>query len=276
LWDAEALQRLFGKGCVLGLAGVFVMLMMQGGLLLYRFEDDIGPQLGQLVLASQVLALMLTLPGALAAVAMPVLSRLVARGDGRQGLFVDVMIRIGIIVGVVVALVLCAVGPTALPYVFGDAYARAGELAGPIAFVLIPATCGSVLGQAGMLHGRIAVLPLAAATGCTVLVAVFLASVEMLGVLAPIVATGIGMAVWVTVLLLSLRADLPPGIVRVTGRSCMAAAAAAFVFFLCASQALSPALCLALSMGTLVAFGTALKLLRPSEWRALRAWCSRR
>ena len=127
-----------------------------------------------------------------------------------------------------------------------------------------------------MLHGRIAVLPVAAATGCAVLVAVFLARVGMLGVLAPIVATGIGMAAWVTLLLFALRSNLPPGIVRVTGRSCMTAMVASSVYFLCVSQALSPALSLALSVGALAGFGTALRVLRPSEWRALRAWCSRR
>ena len=69
---------------------------------------------------------------------LPLLSRAAVRGDGRENLFIEVVLRFIIFSGTFLALTCMAFGEDAILYVFGSKYTDAGKIIGLIIWMMIP------------------------------------------------------------------------------------------------------------------------------------------
>jgi O-antigen/teichoic acid export membrane protein len=115
-------------------------LMHQGPVVLFRHTIEDGLLLGQFALVMQLYLLLCAVPDAVARAALPILSRSALRGDGKDTLFMQGMIHVGIIVGAVVAITGFAFGPWIVPLVFGQEYEETGRLLGPALLLISPFT----------------------------------------------------------------------------------------------------------------------------------------
>ncbi len=133
-----ALNRLFRQGVPLGVAMLLMAFPNQGPLIFFRHVVSAGDMLGQLALAMQAFLILSYIPIALGSVMLPVLSRSVARGDGKDRMFAETALRFSILSGTVLILLGTAFGPWMMVQIFGDRYTQAGVLIGPALWLLIP------------------------------------------------------------------------------------------------------------------------------------------
>lgn len=141
-WSWPPLARMLREGIPIGLASICSVWLMQGPLVLYRQVAVSEAALGQMALAIQILGLVLLLPLSIAGVAMPVLSRAVARADRKELLFLDGMCRLAVVLGTIAAITGTVAGPWFVKAVFGAGFAPAGHFIGPVLWLVIPLSIG--------------------------------------------------------------------------------------------------------------------------------------
>lgn len=132
------LSRIFLQGVPLGLAMLLIALPNQGPLIFFRHTASASNSLGQLALSMQVFIVLSYIPFALGSVALPALSRSVDRADGKDRMFVETALRFSLLSGTVLILLGTAFGPWLTVQIFGDRYAQAGSLIGPVLWMMIP------------------------------------------------------------------------------------------------------------------------------------------
>ena len=138
------LRRIFLQGLPLGIAMLLMSLPYQGPLIFFRHLASHGDSLGQLALAMQVLFMLSQILFALNSVSLPVLSRAVARQDGKDRVFAETVLRFSLFFGTVLALLGAALGPWLTVQLFGERYIQAGTLVGPVLWLMIPWAAGQV------------------------------------------------------------------------------------------------------------------------------------
>lgn len=194
-WDRPTLARLLVLGLPIGLHTIFVTWLMQGPLVMYRHLAD-AASLGQLAVAIQVLALLSVVSGSVSMAALPVLSRTVARQDGKDLQFAAEALRMGLISGAVAGLAGMAIGPWLVSTLFGARYLLAGELLGPALWLLTPLTWGNGLAAVLVARGAYRGLPLCGLAGAAALTLALPALVPGLGALGALLAAGLGAVAW--------------------------------------------------------------------------------
>jgi len=115
-----------------------------------------------------------------------------------------------------------AFGPWLVEGVLGDGYALAGQMLGPALWLLIPLTAGTSLAQVFVARGRYFIPFLHALSGAVVFTLTLPMLASFLGPIGALWATGAGMGVWASGLIIQLArksaldlsfAVLRPGIV---------------------------------------------------------------
>jgi O-antigen/teichoic acid export membrane protein len=139
------LRRIFLQGLPLGVAMLLMALPYQGPLIFFRHLASHGDSLGQLALAMQVFFMLSQILFALGSVSLPVLSRVVERGDGKDRVFAETMLRFSLFFGTILALLGTALGPWLTVQIFGERYIQAGTLVGPVLWLMIPWAAGQTL-----------------------------------------------------------------------------------------------------------------------------------
>ena len=137
--------RVFKQGFSLGVSMLLMTLPSQGPLVFFRHMISSGDHLGQLALAMQAFFILSHIPLALGSASLPVLSRSSSRQDGKDRIYAETIIRFSLLLGGVIALLGTAFGPWLIIQVFGDSYAQAGALIGPVLWLLIPFTVRQAL-----------------------------------------------------------------------------------------------------------------------------------
>jgi O-antigen/teichoic acid export membrane protein len=137
------LRRIFLQGLPLGAAMLLMALPYQGPLIFFRHLASAGDSLGQLALAMQVLFMLSQIPFALGSVSLPVLSRAAERGDGKDYVFAETVLRFSLLFGTLLALLGTALGPWLTVQIFGNRYTEAGTLIGPVLWLMIPWTAAN-------------------------------------------------------------------------------------------------------------------------------------
>ena len=132
------LSRIFLQGVPLGAAMLLMAFPNQGPLIFFRHVTSASDTLGQLALAMQVFIILSYIPMALGSVMLPALSRSVARGDGKDRMFAETVLRFSLLSGTVLILLGTAFGPWMMVQIFGDRYTQAGALIGPVLWLMIP------------------------------------------------------------------------------------------------------------------------------------------
>lgn len=125
----------------------------QGPIVMFRMLAGDDVLAGQFSLAMQALAILSSLPEALAASALPILSRSAMRKDGKDVLYANGILRLSFIVGAAAGLCGLTFGPWLFPLVFGARFETAGILVGPILWCMILKMGKSAFGPVMVAHG---------------------------------------------------------------------------------------------------------------------------
>ncbi len=132
------LRRVFMQCFPLGIALLLMAFPYQGPLIFFRHLSHHEELLGQFALAMQVFFMLSHIPYALGNVSLPVLSRVQARNDGKDRIFVETVLRFSLLFGTCLALLGTALGPWLTLQIFGIRYTQAGFLIGPVLWLMIP------------------------------------------------------------------------------------------------------------------------------------------
>ncbi len=139
-WNLEDVKTILAESIPVCLAMTMLSVMSQGPLLTFKYLNGAGIAAGNLALAMQVFSLLSLMTIALNSASYPVLSRAIARGDGKEVFFVEAMMRFTLFLGPTVALLGMALGPDLMVFAFGNKYAEAGSLIGTTLWMMIPWT----------------------------------------------------------------------------------------------------------------------------------------
>lgn len=201
-WSRGAMLALLATGLPLGISEVLHAWLLQGPLVLFRHINGAGDALGYLALATQAFHILATVNWAVGSAGLPVLSRTVFRGDGKELLFVEVMLRVGLLFGSVAGLTALALGPALVALLFGPRYAETGTLLGLALWLLIPAAWTSALAHPLFAQGRVWAQVASSAAGAIMLTASMPVLATRFGARGALVATGLGFVTSAACLLL--------------------------------------------------------------------------
>jgi len=195
-WNWRGLKYILVGGLPIGLGFIMVNWLQTGSLVLYRHMASSADSLGQLALAMQAFAISSAMPLALGLASLPVLSRSVARQDGKDLLFTKTMIKAAFILGAASGLAGLGIGPWLVDIMFGARYMEAGYLLGFVMWLLIPLMCGTSVTRVYIARGQFYLPTACAAAGAVVFTLTMPWCVTALDVLGAVLATGAGMGVW--------------------------------------------------------------------------------
>ena len=139
-WNLGDAKTILAESIPMCLAMTMASVMSQGPLLTFKHISGAGIAAGNLALAMQVFSILSLLVIAVNNASYPVLSRAIARGDGKEVFFVEAMMRFILFMGPALALLGMALGPDLMVFVFGSNYAEAGNLIGTTLWLMIPWT----------------------------------------------------------------------------------------------------------------------------------------
>ena len=257
-------------------AGALGMVWLgQGAMILYRHSAGTGVDLGQLGLAMQANQLIILVLNSASMAAMPVLSRAAQREDGKDMLFLGVIIRAIILGGGATALCGMAVGPWLLTLVLGSTYTTAGHYVGITLWILIPYTVGNLAGNILIARDRRLTYAVSSLAGAAIMTMVLPLLVDRFGAAGAIGATIAGAAVWSGACLVVLRGAARFEPWRAVWRPGAAVAVAA-VTLLLTREPLGIFVAFGLAMACLTFASIALHVVTVQEWRALWSMVKRR
>ena len=137
-WNLDDVKVILVESIPMCLAMTMTNVMSQGPLLAFKYINGPGIAAGNLALAMQVFSILSMITFALNNASYPVLSRAIARGDGKEVFFIETMMRVILLLGPLIALAGMAAGPDLIVFVFGNTYAEAGALIGTTLWMMIP------------------------------------------------------------------------------------------------------------------------------------------
>ena len=198
---------LLRAGLPICLAGVFGSWLMQGPLIVFRHTVGTGVELGQLALAVQVMTLTFILPASIAQAALPVISRAVRRGDGKETRYLEGMSRLGVSLAVAAGLAaLTAAGPL-FDLALGGGYGLASELVTYVVWLLLPVSVAMACSQVLVARGHFAWMAPCALAGALVMTAAAVPLGAAHGALGAVAALAAGIVVWALSLLVLVARD---------------------------------------------------------------------
>jgi len=206
-WNAADLKPILAESIPMCLAVTLVSVMSQGPLLVFKYLGGLGIAVGNLALAMQVFLILSQVSIAFSTASYPALSRAIARGDGKEKVFVESMMRFVIFFGGMLALAGTALGPDLVPFVFGNKYAEAGSLLGTTLWMMIPWTAMNCLMRVqtarGKVHSNLAIL----ASGVLFFAVAAGPAVSVFGVQGSVLAAFAGMSVIAGALFIAVSRD---------------------------------------------------------------------
>jgi O-antigen/teichoic acid export membrane protein len=196
--------------------------------------------------------------------AFPVLSRSVARQDGKDRLFVKTMLRGAIIIGTAAGIGALAVGEWLVDLFFGMRYQGAGYLLGLSVWLIIPRTWGGALWRVYLARGQYLFPFLGAIAGASAFTVCMLVIKDALGASGAVLSTGVGLGLWAFMLAgrLAKSGDLN---LWDTSMKPIASVLPSLASFFVLKQTVNVWLALAASWAILVAGVFAFKVITPGE-----------
>jgi O-antigen/teichoic acid export membrane protein len=200
----QDLKYLLYQGIPLGLGAVSVNWLQSGPLVLFRHLGGSENSLGQLALAIQAFVIVAGVSIAAGNASLPILSRSIARQDGKVLLYVETTIRVALIFGTAVGLAGLGAGPWLVNLVFGTRYLEAGYLLGFAIWLLIPYTCGTMITRAYIARGEFFLPTVCSGLGALVMTLIMPWLIAAMNTSGEIVAVGTGMTLWALSLMCAL------------------------------------------------------------------------
>jgi O-antigen/teichoic acid export membrane protein len=175
--------------------------LYRGPLVLFRHFASSENSLGQLALAIQAFVILGLVPVTAVLASFPVLSRSVARQDGKEFLYTETVIRTALILGAAVGLAGLGAGQHLVNLVFGIRYLEAGYLLGFVLWLLIPFTCGTAINAVYITRGRFFLPVVCSGAGALVMTLIMPWLVATINTSGAVVAMATGMGVWTSSLI---------------------------------------------------------------------------
>jgi O-antigen/teichoic acid export membrane protein len=190
--------------------------LVTGPLILFARQESVTVDLvGQLALPMQLCAVLSGLMLSASIAAVPVLSRSIARGDGKELHFLWGVVGGAMLIGGIVSLLGAFAGLWVVRLAFGDGFRVAGGLLGPALALLIPLTVGNAAVQVLIARELMLKIIGSAVLGAAALSANLPWLVAREGPAGAIAAAGIGATLWAATSLafahLAGRAARAPG-----------------------------------------------------------------
>jgi O-antigen/teichoic acid export membrane protein len=207
-WSWHGLKYILVNGLPIGIGFVLMNWFQQGVIVLSRHMEISDNSLGQLALAMQVFVIICSIPTAINAASLPVLSRSVMREDGKDLIFVKAMIRLTLVLGGFLGLAGLGGGVWLVNIVCGARYKEAGYLLGFTLWLFIPWTCASAIWRVYLARGQFFLSTLCAGAGALFFTLFIPWSVSIMDTPGAVLAAGMGMGVWaLTSIWLFARSD---------------------------------------------------------------------
>lgn len=201
-WQPGIQRILLLRGWPLALGAFLISWMLQGTLIVFRNAGGSGHELGQLALTMQAFIFLAGLPTVLANAALPVLIRTVAREDGKERFFLEVILRVSFLLGTALAILAHILGPIIVAALFGDRFREAGQLLGPILWLVIPFSASGVMWQVQLAHDKISTALFALAAGGLCLAISVAILTPKMGALGAIIGAGAGLLLWMFLMII--------------------------------------------------------------------------
>ena len=193
IWDKHAQLSLLKRGMPFVVSSFLLGWLFQGPILMYRYFEGFGTELGQLALALQAFFILGAIASQLGGAALPVLARSVDRGDGKSGYFIDLVIRGGALMSGMLSIVALVVGPWLVDLLFGKDY--------ELTAILLPWTLLLValyfwvhtLSNVIVAHGRYKMIMLNNSLGALIFTLAFPLLVSLYDLMGVIIALALGL-----------------------------------------------------------------------------------
>jgi len=225
--EPRRLLQLLSRTLPAGIYAIVVSAFTQAPIVLVKsFESD-PVQVGQFVLAFQICVYLLIVPYLFSTTMLPVVSRSVARGDGQDVLWVDLLVRIVCVGGAATLVVLGPAVPFVSDALFGKQYHEAGQLLQSGLWLAIPFAAVTFLQQLFFARGAYTSIGVCGALGAMVMVAAMFPAMSYAPRAGALLAAGAGMAAWLVLTLWWARSYV---LTRRPLRSASAFAAAVIAF----------------------------------------------
>ncbi len=203
------LTQLLSQTLPAGIYAIVISAFMQGPIVLVKLIERDQFQLGQFVLAYQTCMYFLVVPYLFSTAMLPVMSRAVARGDGVDVGYVDLLIRIVCVFGAAVVVAFGPVIPPLTQALFGAEYSQAGQLLQSAMWLAIPFTAVAFLLQLFFARGAYTPIGICGALGASIMAVTMVPAMSFAPQVGPLLSTGAGMAVWLVLTLLIARVYVP-------------------------------------------------------------------
>jgi O-antigen/teichoic acid export membrane protein len=138
LWNWSVIKKLLCEGAPLGISLVLDGLMIQGAIIIYKMNGATNDSLGNMAIVVQAFIILASIFTAINKAILPVISRSVDRGDGKDQIYLNFMIRIAFVLGAIIGLMGLALGADIVQMVFGSQYQEAMGHLGIMLWLLIP------------------------------------------------------------------------------------------------------------------------------------------
>jgi len=206
-WNSSILKAIVPEALPVGLSTTLSLLLTQRPLIIFKYLNGPGITTGNLALGMQVFAILSQLPIAANNASYPALSRSVARGDGKEIMFVETMMRLIIFFGSALALLGMAFGGALVVFVFGSKYAEAGTLIGTSLWLMIPWSAINALSKVQMArqkyYSNLAIFLIGAGTFLLIIKPI----TDAYGIQGPVLASLTGMSAVSFLLLLTISRE---------------------------------------------------------------------
>lgn len=225
-WSPSEVGHLLRAGLPICVAGVLGSWLMHGPLILFRHTAGTGSDLGQLAMAIQILTLTIILPASVAQAALPVMSRAVQRGDGKETRYLEGMGRLGVSLAVGAGLTALTVIEPLFDLVLGSGYSVASELVTYVLWLLLPFSVAIASSQVLVARGHFTWTAPCALAGALVMTAATVPLASAHGAIGAVIALAAGLIVWALALLVLVAREGRVNFGLAFVRPCLSAALA--------------------------------------------------
>lgn len=166
---------------------------LQGPIILFRNLAANEHTAGSFALSMQIMTILSGLFISVTVAAMPVLSRSAGRGDHKDELFVDTLIRASFLICAIGGVTGIALGPVVVPAVFGQRYLPAAHLIGPALGCLLPFSIAATLTAFSIARGHYYISPACHLGGALVMTLAMPFLVSLWGGFGGVLAAALGL-----------------------------------------------------------------------------------
>jgi O-antigen/teichoic acid export membrane protein len=191
-WNPSTLIPVALSGIPFLIIAFAVSWMMLGPIVLFHGLAESDLVFSQYTLAMQILFIAAMLPISLGHAAQPVVTRAAKRGDGKDLVYAQVVLRLSFILGSIAGLIGLTFGPWLIESLFGEKFTLAGQLVGLSLWCLIPIFGTSAFPTVILARGHFRILMFAAVTGALTMTCMLPLLAVAFGSRGAIVAVGFG------------------------------------------------------------------------------------